>query len=659
MNSLSKTGRYDWILSIILATSLLVCIVKPVNAESTAQNYKKKIIILCYHHITHGPPTDPITIPEGLFADQIEYLRTHGYNFISAQDLLDAQKGRKTLPQKPVLLTFDDAYVSYYNFVVPFLTRLGIPSVVGVVGRWIDHPPPKLVAPVMSWRQLRELARNPLVEIASHTFGLHRGLRYTPQGNVGPAATVFEYYPREHRYETDAEFKRRLGADMLFQKRLFEEKLGKPPRILVWPYGHYNKIGVEVARRYGMPITLTTEEGLNSVEDLKAARRFFIEYDTMENFIKFVTMKNPQPMIRAVQVDLDLIYDSSSAQMNRNLSMLIDRLVAMKVNTVFLQAFADPDGDGVVDSTYFPNRVLPVRANIFPWACHQLSIRKIKVYAWMPTLKIRLPDRKLQKEISVRDCRNGKSRSKLSPFHPKTRGLLKRLYEDLARHSQIAGVLFQDDAVLDDDEDCNPYALDSFYHSGSPAGPMDSDENASFGPGNVPSPNEPSWITFKTGQLAELLGDLEVSVRRYRPEARFARNIFAEAVLNPESEKWFSQSFGRYMHDYNYAVVMAYPQMEGHSNDACTWLEDLLTAARSKDHGLSKTIFKVQTFDWRQNRWVVNNNLIREIRVLEEGGARHIAYYPDDVFANRPRFRSIKMEMSVRDFPFVPKGVIE
>ena len=628
-----------------------------VFAGSPVKDSDKRITILCYHHISPDPPNDPITITEDLFAQQIEYLKTHGYHFISAQDLFDAQKGKKVLPEKPVLLTFDDAYISYYDFVVPLLSSLGIPSVVAVVSQWIDDPPPKLVAPLMSWKQLREVAQNPLVEIASHTFGLHGGIQYTPQGNIGPAAAVFEYYPQQQRFETDAEFRSRISADMLFQKRLLKEKTGKSPRILVWPYGRYNKIGIEEAQRNGMPITFTTEEGFNSVDDLYAARRFFLEYGTMANFIKFITMKNPLPMIRAVQVDLDLIYDPLPAQMNKNLGRLIDRLVAMKVNTVFLQAFADPDGDGIVKSTYFPNTVLPVRANIFPWACHQLSIRNMDVYAWMPTLNLRLSDQRLQEELSIRDCTDGKLRSKLSPFHPYTKEILGNLYADLARHSMIAGILFQDDAVLDDHEDCSSSALAAFYKDREDI--KDHVVSLSCAVDTAPEHDEPSWVKFKTSKLAELLKHLKWVTRRYRPEARFARNIFAEAILNPASEEWFAQSFELYLKDYDYTVVMAYPQMEGHDSDSITWLESLLKAADTNVTSLSKTIFKVQTFDWRNNRWVGHDELIREIRTLEEGGARHIGYYPDDVFEDKPRLQSIKMEMSVRDFPFVPKGIIE
>src|SRR3546814_1135116 len=69
--------------------------------------------------------------------------------------------------------------------------------------------------------------------------------------------------------------------------------------------------------------------------------------------------------LRAVHVDLDYVYDPDPAQTDRNLGILVQRIADMGVNTVFLQAFADPEGEGLVRSLYFPNRWLPMRADLF------------------------------------------------------------------------------------------------------------------------------------------------------------------------------------------------------------------------------------------------------------------------------------------------------
>ena len=52
------------------------------------------------------------------------------------------------------------------------------------------------------------------------------------------------------------------------------------------------------------------------------------------------------PLIRAAQIDLDYIYDPDPVAQERNLGVLLDRIQALEISHVFLQAFADPDADG-------------------------------------------------------------------------------------------------------------------------------------------------------------------------------------------------------------------------------------------------------------------------------------------------------------------------
>ncbi len=604
----------------------------------------KNILVLTYHHITTGPITSPDTNTQKTLAQQIEFLRTHGYHFVSVEDLIKAAKGRKVLPSKPVLLTFDDAYVSFYNFVLPLLKELHCPAMVAVVGHWIDHPPLKyLVAPLMTWKQLRDVSKSGWVEVASHTYNLHHSVQYTPQGNVTAAVAALQYFPGKHRYETVEEYRRRIRQDFEHQKTQFIKKLGIAPRVLVWPYGRYNKIALKIAKRAGMFFTFSTEEGLNSLDDLQqAGKRFYIEANlaSMDRFISFIELKELPDQHRVAQVDLDLIYDPHSPkQTDKNLGRLIDRLVALGVDTVFLQAFADPDGDGIVKSVYFPNHYLPVRADIFGHACHQIMIRGINVYAWMPTLGIQLPKKERKKGECVY-IRTGNTFKMdpyhLSPFSPDTRRILRGLYEDLAAHSLISGILFQDDACLSDEEDFNPLALKKFRE-------LTGKKNA------IPSADNPQWIALKTNAIDALLASLNDAVKVFRPNAKFARNIFSEAVLNPQSQAWLAQSYPDMLRHYDYVVIMAYPEMEK-VKCPIPWLKALVSKVKKYPKGLKKTIFKLQTYDWQRERWIDSRVILKRLRRLEALGVMHLAYYPDNVFKNQPVLKLMRPEMSTREF---------
>ncbi len=130
----------------------------------------------------------------------------------------------------------------------------------------------------------------------------------------------------------------------------------------------------------------------------------------------------------------------------------------MKISHVFLQAFADPQGDGKIKALYFPNRRLPVRADLFNFVAWQLQTRAgVKVFAWMPVLSFDL-DPSLPR-VQRRDRQTGQLREatepyiRLSPWDPQVRQQVTDIYEDLARYASFNGILFHDDAALTDVDD--------------------------------------------------------------------------------------------------------------------------------------------------------------------------------------------------------------
>ncbi|MGO4780418.1 polysaccharide deacetylase family protein, partial [Lysobacter sp. 2RAB21] len=110
---------------------------------------------------------------------------------------IKASRGEKKLPPKAVLLTFDDGLRSIYTHVFPLLRAYRYPALMAVVTGWVDLPREQQVdyGPRMfthddfvTWDQLREMQASGLIEIASHSDNLHRGVTSNPQGNTMPAA---------------------------------------------------------------------------------------------------------------------------------------------------------------------------------------------------------------------------------------------------------------------------------------------------------------------------------------------------------------------------------------------------------------------------------------------------------------------------------------
>jgi hypothetical protein len=84
------------------------------------------VLILCYHDV--GKVDNDYTISTATLAAHFDFLRHNGYNPISLKQYLDANATGAPLPDKPVLLTFDDGYISFYNEVFPLLKKYQFPA---------------------------------------------------------------------------------------------------------------------------------------------------------------------------------------------------------------------------------------------------------------------------------------------------------------------------------------------------------------------------------------------------------------------------------------------------------------------------------------------------------------------------------------------------
>jgi biofilm PGA synthesis lipoprotein PgaB len=609
----------------------------------------EKFITLVYHDIPETP-VEKDDISQRDFVNQMEFLRNHGYTFIHPREILAAARGEVRLPDKAILLTFDDAYISFYKFVYPLLRLYNCPVVLSVVSSWIDQGGGGIYKgkEFMTWAQIREVSDSGLVTIASHSHDLHRLVNANPFGNVERAPSALIYFPDEKRYETEEEFRKRVRGDLSRSVEILKSRVGVKPSILTWPYGSYNTPGVEEAKKQGFEILMTLDHGLADVKNLDRVSRYYLEsqLDWLSIFNAHLARGlREKHHIRGVQIDLDkIVVKGSHEESDRNLGLLIERLVKLGVNTVFIQGFCDSEGSGNIRSLYFANSVLPVEMDFLSHAVNRLRAREMKVLVWMPALSFELPDQEKNEMLKVREIDKGQiivSRSwyrRMSPFDGRSLAVSRAIYRDLAAHVDFDGILFQDDAYLSDKEDFHPEAIKNF--------------KALYGVEPLPERLEndgamkKNWTQLKIDALDQYLLEITGTVRRYRPHAVIARNIYGEVVTNPDAKEWFAQDLSRYLKNYDYTVIMAYAAMEEVAQPRA-WYEKLYKVV--KDTGQAdRVVFKLQAYDWRKKQWLGDQAIRGDLTFLLALGVRHVAYYPDDVFLNKPDIDTIASILSSR-----------
>ncbi|NLA74950.1 MAG: poly-beta-1,6-N-acetyl-D-glucosamine N-deacetylase PgaB, partial [Deltaproteobacteria bacterium] len=584
----------------ILITGLLQTGLTATAQTTKGPAWAGDFIVLCYHDVADIPDDpDGNTISVDNLIQHFSWLREQGYCSISIDDLIAAQRNERSLPEKAVMITFDDGYTSFYNRVLPLLRAFEFNAVLALEGSWLDAPKGSMVkygeelAPrerFLSWEQLGQIADSGLVEIASHGYGLHYGNIANPQGNTQPALVTRQYNAEKGVYEAEKEYLKRIRNGLATNSDLIEKRLGIRPRVMVWPFGRYNVPALEMARDLGMPITMTLEYGINTISDLSRINRYFLEADqSLDDLVRDLRRDSLEAIHRAVQVDLDYIYDPDPIQQEQNLGKLIERIHSLKISTVYLQAFADPEGDGVADELYFPNRHLPVRADLFNRVAWQLKTRaQVEVFAWLPVLNYRMGDKSWMVQSEGRPASSPEHGiyPRLSPFDARARNAILDIYEDLAQHADFDGLMFHDDGVLDDFEDAHPDALN--YYTQGPGLPG-SIEQIRKNPGY-----KARWTDAKTRYLIQFTDEIASRVGKWRPRLKTARNIFATPVLQPDAEAWFAQNYTLFLDHYDYVCLMAMPYMEKADNRV-KWMDGLVKKVKGYDKGLKKTVFVLQT----------------------------------------------------------------
>lgn len=622
---------------------IIICMLSLFSAFAFAQD---RYGVLAYHSVVDESAAEnqkhyfPQTISAQTLIKHFNWLKENGYNVISWQQVIDAENGQGTLPDNAVLLSFDDGYETMYNVVFPLLKAYNYPAVFAPVTGWLDTPANQKIAYAdkmldrsvfATWAQVKEMEQSGLVEVASHTHNLHNGINANPSGGQLPAVIAPEY--KNGKYETEDAYKNRLQSDFTRSVQTLVNHVGKKPRVMVWPYGQFNDVAVQLARQAGMPHYFSLgEKIINKVGDKHIGRLLLnaeTDLNTVKNYLDGID--ESKQIQRVLHVDLDYVYDADKAQQAKNLDKLIDRIYRYGVTTVYLQAFSDPDGDGVADALYFPNKYLPVRDDIFGRIAWQLQTRAgVKVYAWMPVLAFDL--RKNVKEAEyVIDSRTGKPSTKaylrLSPYNKQNVEIIKSIYNDLSFYAKFNGILFHDDAFLTDFEGAE---------------------------GNHAEGMVSPQAKQKTQDLIQLTHQLTDALKPYFLRGSYslktARNLYASVITNQNAEEWLAQNLKTLTDNYDTTAIMAMPYMENEQpisqEEAYQWFVSLIENVKTQAP-LDKVLFEFQAVNWRTQKPIPESELIDWMKLLQKNHIYSYGYYPDNFLTNQPDLNKMKPYFSV------------
>ncbi len=230
------------------------------SERADVNTYSKKIPVLMYHDIGDEEPDNGMVITPELFEEQLAALRNAGYESVSFAELEEYVNGTGALPERCVVITFDDGYLSNYEYAYPILRKYGFKATVFAVGVTSGAETYKdtgaAIRPHFDWAQAKEMYDSGYVDIQSHTFDMHRVEGLDAEYRDGASKLDGE---------SDAEFAEIFKADLEKSRSDIESAVGNDVFALSFPKGIHSVLTDVCAREAGFDVTVTTEEGVNDV----------------------------------------------------------------------------------------------------------------------------------------------------------------------------------------------------------------------------------------------------------------------------------------------------------------------------------------------------------------------------------------------------------
>ncbi|MEU0948805.1 polysaccharide deacetylase family protein [Streptomyces canus] len=194
--------------------------------------------ILMYHAVATDPndATRGLSVSPEAFAQQMEAIAESGLTPVRTADLAARWRDGRPLPDRPVLITFDDGYEGVHRHALPVLAKHGFPATVFVSTGWLRgaYDTGGGLDTMLDWDQVRELAAAD-VEIGGHTHT----------------------HPQLDQLDETA-----LRHELIHSREIVTDEVGTAPVSLAYPYGYSSRRVREAVRETGYGQALAVNNAL-------------------------------------------------------------------------------------------------------------------------------------------------------------------------------------------------------------------------------------------------------------------------------------------------------------------------------------------------------------------------------------------------------------
>ena len=213
--------------------------------------------IIMYHSILKNPikQTQYVISPE-TFEEDLKYIKKAGYTPVFMQDVIDFVKDDGELPDKPIVLTFDDGYYNNLYYADPLLEKYDMKAVFSVVGEMTEefsyHPDRNPNYSHVTWDDIFTMHMSGRWEIQNHSYACHS---YENRNGVSQM--------NGESYDDYEDF---LMADLCHLQDKIAYVTGVTPNTFTYPFGAFTENTDKVLKKIGFKATLSCTEGVSTIK---------------------------------------------------------------------------------------------------------------------------------------------------------------------------------------------------------------------------------------------------------------------------------------------------------------------------------------------------------------------------------------------------------
>ena len=171
---------------IIIAVIMAVLVLSPVYAENTYASDKdsakavsaaesedtvktenaKKVPVLAYHYVGNSD-SGKLQISRWKFEKQCNWIKKCGYKTLTMEEFVEWYEGKRTIPKKSVLITFDDGAQNVVKYAVPILKKNKQHATMFITGKWVG------TGSFVTKSMVKKLQKSSVIDVESHGYAIH------------------------------------------------------------------------------------------------------------------------------------------------------------------------------------------------------------------------------------------------------------------------------------------------------------------------------------------------------------------------------------------------------------------------------------------------------------------------------------------------------